>query len=245
MPVRLNFTENIQNVIIADSINGEEAETLRQKLDEKINQGRALISFDLLDLNFDIKTSVENLEKIINHCIQTGGTIALVGAKSEKMPSLSNSKVDFFSTRESAAKWLTDKALEEQKNEEERKNHLATLIQKYEKFFSSRKEPRLDLQSLFREYEANPSLEILWSYEKARLLTEATKVDVESLRKVTAAQAEEMMSLSLFRKAPRASNEIVDRKNELAREQAQIETQIAEVEDRIRHYITMTKSLKL
>lgn len=223
MEISFTAKEGIQIVEIAGQLGESEAAAVRFKLDQKINQGRSRVLFDLGRYNLLDNAARDLLLGVILYCMNRDALVACAGVEPKNWPLLilpEDKRVKIFLSKNEGLDYLEKTPLpsaerkaslgpQKKKGDEEVKTKaLEQLLKKYEIFQHADDSDPYRLGFLAEQYAKSPSSEALVEERKAQNEFLKVRDELKTLETECEGLAQQVKMRMLLRKIPLTAKEL-------------------------------------
>lgn len=210
MSISFAFKNNTQIVKFIERLSVDEEPIVRLKLDEKINQGRSSIMFQLEEFDTNHEESKNRVLSLMLYCIERKVTVALCIAK-PYWAKFSKAPVKMFSTEAEAYEFFaqasipaiqTAKPTIQNPEADQQEKAADEVLKKYTAFQQIENFDPHSLKKMSEMYALSPSIACIEQLERAVLDVKKRKEKISQLEEQCYQMSAEAFNLSSYRKMP-------------------------------------------
>ena len=234
MEISFKIQGEVQVVEIDGSVTDSEAAAIRVKLEQKINQGRKKILFDVSLFQIENNAARNLLLGIVTYAMNRGTLVVLCGVKAVHRPLLlipGNQQIKVFFTRAEGLDFIQKNVIPDPKaslaapkktEEEIKEDALKKLLEKYEVFQHNDDDDPFRLQFLIEQYHSRPNPEALAVEKRATESLLSCQRENRLMEEECDGLAKRVKSLMQYRKAPISGKELQLKRETMEKELREI-----------------------
>jgi hypothetical protein len=258
MPISFAFKNDVQYIKLDGGIATVEEAAIRLKLDQKINQGRQKILFDITSFNSGDKNSVEALQSVVKFALYRGVTVGLFGLKQSSWVIIAENfpvPMKIFEIESEAIKWIgtieikpsqangqQEKKLDPEAEYKQRK--LKELLTKYELYQVQNDYDPFLLRKLEEEYRLTLVREPLFALRRAYKHVFTLKDAIAQIDAHCRQLADQLLTAIKIRKIPLSPAELVTKEKAIQDVRASVEAEVNEVKGQIDQHMAYAVELR-